>query len=141
MGDDSRRADDEHAGVATITALEAPADNRRAHPRFRVELEVTFASEHNFYAGLVENLSAGGVFVATHQLKRVGDILELNLKLPGHDAPFVCKGEVRWLRPYNEHSDAQPGMGVRFVEIDPATSAAIERFVRGREPLLYDDDG
>ena len=55
---------------ATIRQLsELPLDdNRRRHLRYAVELDVSMSSEHNFYAGFAENLSEGGVFVATHSL-------------------------------------------------------------------------
>ena len=33
------------------------ASGRRVHDRFGVELDVTVTSEHNFYAGFVENMS------------------------------------------------------------------------------------
>jgi uncharacterized protein (TIGR02266 family) len=132
----------EHRGEATIVQLsEAPGvDNRRQHPRFAVQLEVGITSEHNFYAGFTENLSRGGVFVATHQLKPVGSSIELTITLPGSETPIRAKGEVRWLRSYNEQSDAPPGMGVRFLEVDPQALAAIDAFLRQREPLFFDDD-
>ncbi|HEU5076246.1 MAG TPA: hypothetical protein VFU02_18765, partial [Polyangiaceae bacterium] len=55
---------------AQITELTAESRNsgrdHRIDPRAAVELDVSLGSDHNFYAGFVENLSAGGVFVATH---------------------------------------------------------------------------
>jgi len=42
------------------------AEARRAHVRHDVELEVSLESESNFYMGLTENLSEGGLFIAIH---------------------------------------------------------------------------
>ena len=53
-------------------------------------------SDHNFYAGFAENMSVGGVFIATHQLKSVGDRIDFSLALPGSDEPFRGSGVVRW---------------------------------------------
>jgi uncharacterized protein (TIGR02266 family) len=114
------------------------ADNRRTHPRYAVDLEVSMSSEHNFYAGLAENISAGGIFVATHVVKPVGERLELSLVLPG-DLSMRCTGEVRWIRTYSEGSNTSPGLGIRFLDLSPDAVALIERFVRNREPLLYDE--
>ena len=51
------------------TPLDAePGDTRRGHHRFSVDLDVSLGSDHNFYSGFAENLSVGGVFVATHQV-------------------------------------------------------------------------
>jgi uncharacterized protein (TIGR02266 family) len=113
---------------------------RRTAPRFAVELDVSLGSEHNFYAGLAENLSAGGVFVATHLLKPVGAHMELSIHLPGREEPVRGLGEVRWVREYNETSDTPPGMGIRFIELNAADEQAIGRFLQTRDPLFYDDD-
>lgn len=113
---------------------------RREHTRYRVDLDVTVTSEHNFYAGFVENMSHGGLFIATHQLKPVGERLEFSVHLPGSDEPIRGIGEVRWVRVYSESSNVPPGMGIRFLNLDDASTARIEAFLAQREPMFYDDD-
>jgi hypothetical protein len=44
-------------------------------------LDVALGTEHNFYSGLAENLS-GGVFVATHLLKPIGEVIRATGWLP-----------------------------------------------------------
>ena len=112
----------------------------REHERFAVDLQVSVLSEHNFYAGLAENISAGGLFIATHQLQKVGSRIELSVRMPENDDVFHIVGEVRWVRVYNEHSDTSPGLGVRFAELPPGAAAAIDRFLDKREPLFFDDE-
>lgn len=113
---------------------------RREASRFRVDLDVTITSEHNFYAGFVENMSVGGIFIATHQHKKVGETLEFSVHLPDGGEPISGVGEVRWVRVYSETSNVPPGMGIRFREIDPESAERIERFLAEREPLFYDED-
>jgi uncharacterized protein (TIGR02266 family) len=128
---------------ATITRLDSgllhPAQ-RRAHPRYSVDLDVSLGSDHNFYSGFAENLSAGGIFVATHLLKPVGSQIEVTIHLPDGPAPIQGTGEVRWIREYNERSDVPPGMGIRFTELDGSAKSAIEGFLAQREPLFFDED-
>jgi uncharacterized protein (TIGR02266 family) len=126
---------------ATILSMAPEADpaHRRQHSRFAVDLDVTVGSDHNFYAGFAENLSAGGVFIATHKLKPVGSEIELSLTLPG-DIQLRALGQVRWIRVFNEQSDTPPGMGVKFLEIDEAAVSAINAFSSRRDPLFFDDD-
>ena len=112
---------------------------RREHNRFRVDLDVTVTSEHNFYAGFVENLSVGGIFIATHQLKPVGERVEFSVHLPGRDDAILGSGEVRWLRVYSDASNVPPGMGIRFDSLDQSALASIEEFLAQREPLFYDE--
>ena len=129
------------AGSASERAdSSAPEAVRREHDRFTVELEVNVTSENNLYAGLAENLSAGGVFIATHKPQKVGSRIELSVRMPDSEEEFPIVGEVRWVRVYNEHSDTSPGFGVRFLELPPGAAAAIERFLAQREPLFFDDE-
>lgn len=135
---------DRNGGEATFTRLESGAQpavhQRRAYPRYGVDLDVSLGSDHNFYAGFVENISAGGVFVATHAIKPVGERLELTIHVPDSEEPVRAIGEVRWIREYSEASDVPPGMGVRFVELAASAQQAIERFLEHRDPLFFDDD-
>jgi uncharacterized protein (TIGR02266 family) len=116
------------------------APNKRQHSRFMVDLDVTFASEHNFYGGFAENLSAGGIFIATHMLKPVGEKMEFSISLPGVATPVRGVGEVRWVRLYSEQSNVGPGVGLRFISLEPGALEAIESFLKDREPLFYDDE-
>ena len=119
---------------------EREASTRRVHNRFSVDLDVTVSSEHNFYAGFVENMSVGGIFIATHQLKPVGERLEFSVNLPGSDEPIRGNGEVRWVRVYSEASNTPPGMGIKFDALDSASVRRIEAFLAQRDPLFYDAD-
>lgn len=133
--------DPELRGEATILSVAPLADDghRREHSRFHVDLDVTVGSDHNFYAGFAENLSAGGVFIATHKLKPVGSKIELTINLPD-GVQIRATGDVRWIRVFNEHSDTPPGMGVRFNDLADASVALIQKFLARRDPLFFDDE-
>ncbi len=125
---------------ATFVAKGPANDNRRIFPRYSVELHVTCESDHNFYGGFAENLSAGGVFIATHTLSPVGEKMDFSITLPGAVEPIRGIGEVRWVRVYSERSDSPPGLGLRFVRLAAGAAMMIERFLTDREPLFYDDE-
>jgi uncharacterized protein (TIGR02266 family) len=101
---------------------------------------VSLGSDHNFYAGFAENLSGGGVFVATHALKPAGEIVELSITLPDSNAVITARGEVRWIREYNEASNVPPGMGIKFTQLGEGAEDAINAFLARREPMFFDDD-
>ncbi len=130
-------------GEAVFTRIEpAPASRpgRRVDARFSVDLDVSLGSDHNFYAGFAENLSSGGVFVATHLLKPVGEEIRFSIHLPEMNAAVTGVGEVRWVREYNVRSDLPPCFGFRFLKLDDAAEALIMHFLSRREPLFYDDE-
>ena len=108
----------------------------RQSNRHVVELEVGIASDSNFYVGFTENLSAGGVFVATYNQKPIGSELSVVLTLPTGEELRV-PGVVRWLR--SPSPDSWPGMGVQFESLDAAQDSLIKKFLAMRDPLFYDD--
>ena len=116
------------------------ADARRHHPRHHVELEVTMESETNFYLGLTENLSEGGLFIATHLHKPIGTQIEVSFKLPDVAEPIKVTGTVRWVREYSETTEAHPGMGIRFEHLGREEAEQIQRFLAARDPLFFDED-
>ena len=72
--------------------------NVRAAERFDLEVTVDLESDHNFYTGLTQNISSGGVFIATHHLRRIGDRITLKFTLPGSEKVLDVETEVRWIR-------------------------------------------
>lgn len=112
--------------------------DRRRYPRFPLRIEVTHASEHNFFTGFMEDLSEGGLFIATFHLCEIGHRFELEFTIPGHTEPILVACEVRWVRCYNPDGDGFPGMGVQFLRIDEAARSSIQGFIRERQPIFYD---
>ena len=114
---------------------EAWADTR-VRTRHTVEIEVGIASESNFYLGFTENLSSGGVFVATYVTKPLGSKVEVALAFPSGEELRV-PGVVRWLR--DATTDGWPGMGVQFEGLSAADEAKVRKFLSLREPMFYDE--
>jgi uncharacterized protein (TIGR02266 family) len=113
-------------------------DRRRSHTRVHVQVDVTIASDSQLYTGLSENLSEGGVFVATHVIREVGDTIDITLRLPD-SKPIRTVGEVRWVREVSDRIDTPSGMGLRFRSLGYEDAAAIQSFIRKRAPLLFEE--
>jgi uncharacterized protein (TIGR02266 family) len=117
-------------------------DERRSSARYQVKVEVGLQTESNFYTGLTQDLSGGGVFVATNQIRQVGDRIKVLLTLPGQAEPFEILTEVRWVRGGSTLSRNidDPGMGLRFLQMSPRARQAIADFLTQRESLFFDED-
>ena len=112
-----------------------PLSERRVHARVELETDVSLHAETAF-SGLAEDVSEGGIFVASSETHPAGTHLSLSFELPtGHRVQTVA--EVRWLRDGGQ--DTRPGMGLRFATLCPEDHAAIQSFVEQRPPLLQDD--
>jgi uncharacterized protein (TIGR02266 family) len=128
-------------GPARAETRLPPKAHKRTFQRFPLKVEVGFTSEHNFYTGFVQNLSSGGLFVATHTPSKVGEVLELSFSVPGLERPCTALCLVRWIREYDPLvPDMVPGMGLQFSQLEAEARAAIELFIQHREPIFFDDE-
>ena len=107
----------------------------REQARFQVDLAVTVNSESNFYAGYASNISAGGIFVATHIVHPVGTKFDVSIHLAEGLGVVRGIGEVRWLRPQDDESGLPAGLGIRLIEVQDDGLERIEQFLATRSPL------
>ena len=122
-------------------ALRPVVRNRRGDDRRPFEVTVDYDSDHCFYTGFSENISSGGLFVATPDPLPLGTSIRVTFTIPTYDRPVRCLCEVRWVR---ESSAADPyvvsGMGVRFSRIGPVEERAINKFLSRRDTLFFEED-
>ncbi len=115
---------------------------RRRQRRIDVELTIDIESESNFYTGFSENISEGGVFIATHDYKPMGSRVNVRLALPDGGVPLDVECEVCWVREYNPVIPSMiPGMGLQFLNLSPWDHERVQAFVESlREPMFIDLD-
>lgn len=121
--------------------VEAAGASRRRHERLPIEIEVNLTSDHNFYTAFTQNVSEGGLFVATNEILPIGTVLEFSFTLAPDPSPIAVRGRVRWTREETDFtSDVPPGMGIEFIDLAPDVQRRINEFIqRQRESLFYDD--
>ncbi len=124
-------------GPPAMTAKASASQPRRALPRVRMQAAVDLHSDSNFFTGFSTNISEGGLFIATVQTVEIGTEVDLGFSLADGEKLNV-QGVVRWVREVNDLTpDIFPGVGIQFVNLDPATAGAIQQFVSSREPMFF----
>lgn len=116
-------------------------DDGRAFERIDIEVEVNLRNENTFFTGFSENISEGGLFVATEAPWDIGESIEISLRIMGAEAtPLV--GVVRWVRSGGTSGGLPAGMGVQFVDMDEAVRRALQSFVDSgaKDTLFFDLD-
>ena len=115
----------------------SPNDHRN-NLRVDVEFEVTLTGPHSFFTGFTMDISEGGVFVATHRIFPIGTELRINLRIG--DDRLDISSKVIWIRTVESSkiSGQEPGMGLKFINLDEKSFAVISSFIKKREPLFYD---
>ena len=129
--------------MADSDTTEAAVDpsERRVFSRREFEVKVDFFSANTFFTGFTENISTGGLFIATRDILPIGSTFPVTFTLSNHAAPVVVECEVRWQRLEQlDNRECVPGMGVRFVGLDAASQRAINDFIQQRDSLFYDDE-
>ncbi len=77
--------------------------------------------------GTVQNVSRGGLFLASGWLPREGTELRLEFALPGEPRPVAASGRVVWRRASAQRGSS--GFGVRFLELAAEAQRALGSYV------------
>jgi uncharacterized protein (TIGR02266 family) len=120
--------------MTTPVTVDERVSERRAGERVALEVEVSFASESNFFTGLTGDISAGGIFVSTYKTCPIGSRVALEFTLPG--GTIFARGTVRWARDATQGST--PGVGISLEELTPEQLGWIQSFCLERPPLYYE---
>ena len=117
---------------------DAELRDRRSTFRQTVEVEIGLHADTNFFTGLSEDISAGGLFVSTYDVLPIGTKVNVNFSLPSGRI-FSIDGVVRWTRELNElTSEVPPGMGIQFDSLDEEDAAHIHRYMSDFPPMYYE---
>lgn len=119
--------------LASATRDEVKSARRRQLPRLRFEVGIDLHSRSNFYTGTTENISEGGIFIATEERLALGTPVELAFSLPSGEE-IRARGEVRWQRESAGHLAG--GMGVGFEELSEDAYMTISQFLESRAPIV-----
>lgn len=107
----------------------------REHSRKLICIPVIFYEKgsKDFVIDYTTDLGDGGVLIQTERLLPVGTGLELIFKLPNSIKLIEVSGEVVWVnesQPEKEPDKLIPGMGVKFLNIDPESKKYIIDFIK-----------
>ena len=107
-----------------------PGSERRQHERIAVDWAVDYHSGDTFLYSYITNISAMGIFVFTKTPPAMGTQISVKFAPPGEEA-FELKGEVAWINPYRPNGEnPNPGMGIRFIDLDPDMRERLVQLVR-----------
>lgn len=115
----------------------AHPSERRKHHRYDTEAQVYFRINydlvtkvkfqlfdklkkifiHRKYMGLTRNVSCSGLGFVCDRKLNIGDLLKLEVFLPGVPAPVLMDGEVRWCRENSARSNATSRIGIGHYEV------------------------
>jgi Tfp pilus assembly protein PilZ len=104
--------------------------------RHLLEIEVAIEADGVKRVGFTENMSTGGVFVATYLSAKQGTKVVVELTGRGSMGGETVRlaGEARWQRPSS--SERWPGIGVKFDDSGPDHEARMHKLLSLRDRVL-----
>jgi len=127
--------------ISTPTTQATPTEGRQQE-RKELQVEVGLLADCQFYTGFAQNISSGGLFIATHDPMPVGSRFEVSFNVPGISHVFQTQCEVRWVRSYDGGAlnDLSPGMGIRFMNLETLEQELINQFISGADTIFFEDE-
>ena len=98
--------DKENIQSSELKDAKKTSEDLRRHPRRPYRKTVLFTSQNQYYEGITNNISKGGVFIETNDKLSVGQIIRLVIPGTKIDKGVMLKGEVIHVK--------QRGVGVKF---------------------------
>lgn len=100
----------------------------RVVPRLRVIFKVTLHAGETVRACYATMLSEQGLFIRSVNPLPDGTMLRLSMELPA-STPLELEGEVLFTRPLVKDGWIEPGMGVKFIDMNDGVKDGLKRFI------------
>lgn len=101
---------------------------RRADVRVDTHFDIVIKNAGQMQKLFIKNISGGGLYLESYAPSPVGTRLELDLVLPGHSKIIHTLAEVAWSNTKSV-GELPPGMGVRFINLNPEVKKMIHGLV------------
>ena len=97
------------------------------NPPVGLAVKLPFASPEEFLAKYGLNITRGGIYLRSKTVKAPGTAVTLDLKLAGGERLIYASAVVHFVT--GQEGSGIPGMGLRFLTVDPATKRFLESAV------------
>ncbi len=107
---------------------------RRGEPRvpFDGAVRLRYRLFQEFLEENAANISTGGMFIRTIHPGELGSELDFEIRLDDDFTLIQGRGEVTWIRRAGDEPEAEPGMGIRFLELPEESRDLVDKIVRER---------
>jgi c-di-GMP-binding flagellar brake protein YcgR len=110
-------------------------EEQRRYPRLDAKVKIIYgvmARMHKPFSSLSTNVSGGGICIPLERRLKKGEILELEMDLPGRRQPLFALGKVAWVKKVPANAkDAKYypfQAGIEFVAIEQDERESISKY-------------
>lgn len=110
-----------------------PADKRQ---KLRIALlikKVRLENKGRVFFGYATNINSSGLFISSINPAANGSQFTIEVSLPAPlNITFTCACETVWQRKYSAKSTLEPGMGMRFIDLDDEIKTKIDAWIQAQ---------
>jgi uncharacterized protein (TIGR02266 family) len=106
--------------------------HRGHEERYEVFHKVRFESQGAFLTEYTENLSRGGMYLATAKEFKVGDIIQAKIEITGIPDPIAVSGRVTYRLDAEQAAERgrTPGVGIQFVNLSDSVQKTLQHYIQ-----------
>ncbi|MBI5884960.1 MAG: PilZ domain-containing protein [Deltaproteobacteria bacterium] len=121
-------------GKETEPEVTTLRSERRRHLRKQViVLKIRGEDAAGVFFGYAKTVGPGGMFITSVNPRNVGEEFELSFNITEAAITVRCKAMVAWRREYNPKLKQEPGMGIRFIDLDTKTRDRVMDWVESQQ--------
>jgi len=109
------------------------SDRRKNLRKQLLVLKVRGEDNRGVFFGYAKTISRGGMFISSVNPRKMAEEFEITFKLDEKQGREIkCRAVVVWIREYDSLVKQEPGMGIKFIDLDEATREEIEEWISNR---------
>lgn len=108
------------------------SDRRKNLRRQLLVLKIRGEDDKGVFFGYAKTISRGGMFISSVNPKKMGEEFYITFKLDELGRDIRCRVVVVWTRQYDSLIKQEPGMGIKFTDLDDATREEIDEWIKSR---------
>jgi uncharacterized protein (TIGR02266 family) len=123
-----------NADAGPRSSAEPPGAERRQSLRAPLIIQrVQIKDGRRTFFGYAKNISRGGMFIGATNPREPGARFQVEIPLPAPlDVTVTCNCEVAWARTWSKDSSADPGMGLKFLDLPEEIAEKIGQWIEDR---------
>ena len=108
------------------------SDRRKNLRKQLLVLKVRGEDNRGVFFGYAKTISRGGMFISSVNPRKMAEEFEITFKLDEKQGREIkCRAVVVWIREYDSLVKQEPGMGIKFIDLNEAARDRIDAWVSG----------
>jgi uncharacterized protein (TIGR02266 family) len=96
----------------------------REFPRYEVSAYVDYTGSEVLLYHRIQNISLGGICIASPSIEEVGTIVDLVINFPELGTSLSTRGEVVWA-----NREVPMDMGIRYIDMDDPKRETLRQYI------------